>query len=122
MKTFGTSIHCMDGRIKESVLYYLKENYQLDYVDTITEPGPEKIMAECGDELQSIQDRVDISVYKHKSGIIAVSAHHDCSGNPSSKKDKLQQVEKSAVFIQKNYPDVRIVKLWIDENWEVSEL
>ncbi len=122
MKTFATSIHCMDGRIQESVLNYFKANYEVDYIDFITEPGPEKIMAENGEKIQSIKDRVDISVYKHKSKIVAVSAHHDCAGNPSTKEEKLQQVDQSAEFIQKTYPDVTVIKLWIDENWKVHDL
>ena len=41
---FCTSVHCLDGRIQEAILEYLKANYQVEYVDVITEPGPCRII------------------------------------------------------------------------------
>ena len=45
-KKFGTAINCMDGRVQEPVAKFLKEIYGIDFVDTITEPGPVKILSE----------------------------------------------------------------------------
>ena len=33
---FVTSITCMDGRIQTPIIKWIKENYDVDYVDTIT--------------------------------------------------------------------------------------
>ena len=38
--SFATSIHCMDGRIQEPIIQYIKTKYDVQYVDVITEPGP----------------------------------------------------------------------------------
>ncbi len=121
--SFGTSIHCMDGRIQETIIAYLKETYNLDYIDAITEPGPCKIVADNTNDIlvKTIDDRVSISVNKHGSKIIALSGHHDCAGNPISKELQIQQVEKGVENLKKKYPDVKFVKLWIDENWVTSE-
>ena len=35
---FATSISCMDGRIQIPISQWIKENYSVDFVDTITEP------------------------------------------------------------------------------------
>ena len=43
---FACAINCMDGRVQGAVKNYIKENYKIDYVDMVTEPGPNKILAE----------------------------------------------------------------------------
>ena len=48
-KKFATAITCMDGRIQIPVIEYIKSNYGVDYVDVITEPGPNKILSDNTD-------------------------------------------------------------------------
>ena len=48
-KKFATAINCMDGRVQLPVINYLKDQYKIDYVDMITEPGPIKILSELKD-------------------------------------------------------------------------
>ena len=69
---FCTAINCMDGRVQLPVIKFLMEEMKADYVDNITEPGPIKILAERGERVSAIRDRVDISVKKHGSRYIAV--------------------------------------------------
>ncbi len=42
---FATSVSCIDGRIQIPLTNWIKENYSVDYVDTITEPGDDKNIA-----------------------------------------------------------------------------
>lgn len=120
---FCTSVHCMDGRIQEPILKYLKEKYKAEYVDTITEPGPCKILAEDKDKhlVNSILARVAISVDRHKSGLIAVSGHYDCAGNPCDETTQRSQVRKSVEHCRRIYPDLKIIGLWIDNEWKAGE-
>ena len=46
---FATSITCKDDRIQIPLSNWTKENYSIDYVDTITEPGVDKQIADNGD-------------------------------------------------------------------------
>lgn len=39
---FVTAINCMDGRVQEPVIKWMKEKYNATYVDMITEAGPNK--------------------------------------------------------------------------------
>ncbi|NQT97462.1 MAG: hypothetical protein HQ562_06945 [Candidatus Marinimicrobia bacterium] len=121
---FCTTINCMDGRVQLPVINYLRDQYRVEYVDSITEPGPIKIIAERQNStiLDNILLRIDISVKKHGSGLIAVVGHHDCAGNPESKAVQVRQIEQSINFLQKKYPDVELMGLWVDENWAVHEL
>jgi len=124
MADFAASVHCMDGRVQEPVIKFIKEKYGVKYVDTITEPGPNKILAGEGTEtlIDSIINRLNISVNKHGSDLIFVSGHTDCAGNPVENTIQFGQINKSAEFLQGKYPGVKIVKLWINENWEVEKL
>ena len=122
MSIFCTSIHCMDGRIQEPIINFLKEHYKVEYVDAITEPGPCKILAEKNNKLlvNSIIERVDISIHKHKSKLIAISGHHDCAGNPCDKAVQIVQIKKSINYCKSIYPDTEIIGLWIDNEWKIN--
>ena len=111
----------MDGRIQESLIRYLKETYGAKYVDSITEPGPCKILAEQEDTLciDSIYKRLNISVNHHKSRLIAISGHYDCAGNPVGEAEQRAQVKTSIEYIKSIYNDCDVIGLWIDENWKV---
>ncbi len=48
---FGTVINCMDGRVQLPVIAYLQKRFNVTYVDTITEAGPNLLLAQ-GEDLQ----------------------------------------------------------------------
>ena len=99
--TFATVVNCMDGRTQLPVIEYLKKKYGVDYVDSITEPGPIKILAERTylTIIDQIKKRVGISVEKHGSRHIAVVGHHDCAGNPTDQETQLKQIDASIKLI-----------------------
>ena len=80
-KKFVTSINCMDGRVQIPIIKWMKEKFNADFVDLITELGPNKILSEqrFGKDIQSIIKRVEISVKAHASKVIAISGHNDCA-------------------------------------------
>ncbi len=122
--SFCTVINCMDGRVQLPVIEYLKSRFGVIYVDSVTEAGPVKILAEQADSdiLRSILKRIDISVKKHNSCAISIVAHYDCAGNPIEKDQQLKQLEKAMEFIASKYPGIEVIGLWVDENWSVSEI
>ena len=122
-KTFATAINCMDGRTQEPIISWAKKTFEVDYVDAITEPGPDKILAEEPDILvESIKNRVMISVNKHGSQNVIVVSHHDCAGNPVSKEGHLDQLKKSVDVILSWELGVKIIGVWIGEDWKVNKL
>ena len=40
---FCTVINCMDGRVQLPVIRHMKERFNAEYVDSITEPGPNNL-------------------------------------------------------------------------------
>ncbi len=121
--SFCTVINCMDGRVQLPVIHYLKERFGVDYVDSVTEPGPVKILAEQTDAalLESIFHRVSISTGKHGSNSIAICAHADCTGNPVDDETQKIQLNTAATLLRERYPGMEIVPLWIDANRDVRE-
>ena len=88
---FATSISCMDGRIQIPVNTWIKKNYLVDFVDTITAPGVEKKISESTD-VEQIKSMIEISINKHKSNVILFSGHIDCAGIPFSKEKQFSKI------------------------------
>ncbi len=121
---FCTAINCMDGRIQLAVITYLQKRFNQPYVDMVTEPGPNKVLAEQTNEtlLNSIFSRVEISLYKHLSNQIAVVGHYDCAGNPAPKNVQIEHIKKSIEALSQKYPNAEIIGLWVNEKWQVEEV
>ncbi len=122
--TFCTAINCMDGRVQLPVIRYLQQRFGVDYVDTITEPGPNRILAERTNSalVQSILARLNISVEKHGSRGIAVVGHHDCAGNPAFREEQVQHLAQAVEFLRGQYANMEIIGLWVNERWQVEEV
>ena len=121
---FCTAINCMDGRVQLPVIRFLQKRFGADYVDSITEPGPVRIFAEAADlmVLNSIYTRINISVHHHHSKAIAICAHTDCAGNPVKDETQKPQLRRAVIFLKESYPDVDVIALWLNEDWDVCEI
>ena len=64
---FATSLCCIDGRIQIGIHDFLRQNYGVYYIDTITEPGVNKILAEMEDvyTINSLYQKVLASIEFH---------------------------------------------------------
>ena len=114
----------MDGRVQLPVIRYLRERFGVEHVDSVTEAGPNQVLAERTDEdaVDSILRRVSISVDRHGSVGIALVGHHDCAGNPATAQEQRQHLASSIEFLRGRYPDLPIIGLWVDHDWQVREV
>lgn len=121
---FCTAINCMDGRVQIPVITYLKERFKVDYVDVVSEPGPNKILADgfARQLIESIWTRVEISISKHDSRGIAVIGHHDCAGNPVDQATQQHHTAKAVRRVRERFGPVEVIGLWVDRDWQVTEL
>lgn len=117
--TFATSVSCMDGRIQIPISNWIKENYSVDFVDTITEPGVDKVIANNSD-LESIKTKIGISINAHKSKLVVVSGHYDCAANPVSDEDHIALIKKDIEVISSWNLGVDILGVWVDGSWKVN--
>ncbi len=120
---FVTVINCMDGRTQEPIIKWAKEKFDVDYVDMINEPGPDKILI-SGDEklIEYTFKKIQISVEKHGSKRLVVVGHHDCAGNPVSKEKHLEQIKKSVKLAKDRLKNIDVMGIYVNENWEVEGL
>lgn len=122
--SFGTVINCMDGRVQLPVLEYLRQRFGVDYVDSITEAGPDGILARQDDAeaVEAICRKVTISRTKHGSQWLAVVGHADCAGNPVSAEEHGRQLLLAVEYLRRRFPGMGVLGLWVDENWSVGEV
>ena len=121
---FCTVINCMDGRVQLPAISYLQKRFNAEYVDSITEAGPNLILSEEKKmtSIQSILERVEISIKHHNSVGIAIVGHHDCAGNPAPENDQIIHIQRAIQFLRQQYENIEIIGLWIDKNWDVHEV
>lgn len=121
--SFCTTINCMDGRIQLPIIQFLQQRFNVEFVDSITEPGPVHIFAKTTDlmVLNSIITRIDISINRHGSKGLAVCAHPDCCGNPIDDDLQKAQLERSVIFLKETYPNTDVIGVWIEKNQQPTE-
>lgn len=111
----------MDGRIQLPIAHWLKENYRVEYIDTITEPGIDRLFS-SPEDTERIKSKTMISVNAHGSHLVVVSGHHDCAGNPVSKKEHIAQIRNGVSVMRSWGLPIKVLGLWINKDWEVEEL
>ena len=72
--------------------------------------------------IRAILDRLKISVENHDSTGVAIVGHHDCAGNPATHDEQITHIQKAIEFVRQHHPDLEMVGLWIDRNWEIHEV
>lgn len=79
----------MDGRCQEKGLAYAKQLFGTEYVDSITEPGIDGILAGAHDVVEAqnmskvqewIRVKADISANGHGSSQVIIFGHCGCAG------------------------------------------
>lgn len=121
---FATLITCMDGRVQDAGNNFMKNSFDSEYVDVITEPGPNKILADnvLVHIVEDIFNRIEISVSSHGSSVIAIVGHFDCAGNPADKAAQSVHTTKAANLVKSKYPDKKVIGLWIDKDFKTAEI
>lgn len=120
--TFATAINCIDGRVQRPVSDWMRIQYSIDFVDTITQPGPEKTLTQGSQAIiDTMRANVDVSVSAHESKLIAIAAHYGCAGNPVSDEEHQAQVRAACQVVARWGLPVRVVGLWVNE-WRQVEL
>lgn len=117
--TFATALNCMDGRAIPAVIEWLKREHAFDYVDTISEPGMDNYLLQMlGEQEAWLRHKLEISIARHGSRLVAVAGHHDCAGNPVSKDEHIAHIRNSVLRLQSiirsiTDKEVEIIGLWV---------
>jgi hypothetical protein len=121
--TFAAAINCIDGRTQHAVIQWMVHHLGVQYVDLITEPGPEKMLTQGWlAQIEDLKRKVAVSVNAHHSQVVALAAHHDCAGNPVSDAEHQAQVRQGAEVIAGWELGVRVIGLWVNDQWQVEQV
>ena len=115
-------LNCIDGRIQLPVIEWIKDNYGMDYVDMVTEPGIDGLLSDEANSIDGINRKIGISIEKNDASIIFIAAHHDCRGNPVSEAEHKEQVLLSRDRLKKVFLGVEVEGLWVNSEWNVELL
>lgn len=146
----------MDGRVQRPIADFGRKKFGAEFADTITEAGlvgllarlqlpasPHAEQSEAAREqsdggqannpsqtlLNSIKNKLAISIELHHSKGILVHGHQDCAGNPVSLEKHTEDVKKSVEIIKGLIENkVPVIGLFVKRSstnpktWEASEV
>lgn len=119
MDTRATCLNCMDGRVQLPVLQWIKANYQVDFVDVITEAGMDNVLSNQED-IKEVLRSINISVNVNKSTRLFVVGHYDCRGNPVEESVHRQEINSSVKRLKEHWPHHEVIGLWVNKSWAVE--
>ena len=123
MSRFITAINCIDGRVQLPVIDYMSQTHGAKYVDMITAPGVDRLLADgTDDEVESIKRSVRTSLTAHASTFVAIVGHHDCAGNATGEEIQRKHIRKALKRVNSWELTVEVLGLWLDENFKVHEI
>jgi len=114
----------MDGRVQLPLIGYLTARFGVDYVDVVTEAGPNGILGHRHDPalIESILHRIRLSIERHNSVGIAVAGHFDCLGNPVSPREHAADTLAAVKYLQQRFPQLPVIGLWVNQRGELVEV
>ena len=119
---FATAITCIDGRVQQPISDWMKLHANVDYVDLITEPGPDKALSDGPVHVvDEIVRKVSFSILHHSSNVVALTGHHDCAANDADKEEHLEQILEGIRMLLSYRINVRVLGLWLNE-WNSVEV
>lgn len=120
---FACAINCMDGRVQDAVKHFMKDNYGVDYVDMVTEPGSNKILADNSNVsvIENIKKRLEVSTHHHGTEYVAVVGHFGCAGNPVEKDEHIRHLKEAEKTVDSFGLGVKTVLLWVNGDWSTVE-
>ena len=101
----------------------MRRKYGVDYVDLITEPGPERALTDptrAGVQA-AIHRNARFSVEGHDAELIAVTAHDDCLGNDADSGTRLAQLRAAQHAVTGWDLGVDVIGLWVHMDGKVEE-
>lgn len=111
---FATAVTCMDGRIQHAVVDWARREFAVDYVDMVTVPGVDRILATDRRGCLRVVSDLEMSRQAHGSRHVVVASHADCAGNPVPDVEHERMVRDGMAWLANQFPDMTIVGVHVD--------
>jgi hypothetical protein len=112
--SFCTVFNCMDGRCQRLVQAWCERELNVEYVDTITIAGCDKVFVCDAVETERAFRMAQISTDKHGARDAVVVGHSSCAGNPVSEDQHFVDVERAAAVIAERGLFRSVTGLFVD--------
>lgn len=115
---FGTTLSCIDGRAIIAAHDWMREHCDVQYIDSLTEPGMDGWLGNMSPEQRMwLKHKIEISTMGHGSRIITVVGHDECAGNPVSPEKHHVEVKQGVSLVQDllrelDILDAEVIPLW----------
>lgn len=119
---FATCLNCIDGRVQIPVINWITNNYEIDYVDMVTEAGMDGLLADNSFNPVHVLHKLALSIGNHNSKTIFIVGHYDCAANPVDEDLHKEQIKKAVQRIKNYTLSCEIIGLWVNENFEVDKI
>jgi len=119
---FVTCINCIDGRVQLPVINWILNNYDVKYVDMITSPGVNGVLANKNSNVADIFDKLTFSNDGHSTELIFIVGHHDCLANPVDDEIHNKQIIRSVERIKESYSASTVIGLWVNNEFKIKVL
>lgn len=115
-------LNCIDGRIQLPVIEWIYKNYPVDYVDMITEPGMDGLLAGADNSIEEIKRKVNLSIVNNKAEIMFIVGHYDCRGNPEVDADHKKHIGMAVERVKLEFKKLEVIGLWVNDAWAVERI
>lgn len=115
----AVAINCVDGRVQDPVLGWLRRTLGCELVHAVNEPGPDAALRDAEDDGR-VERIVRMLASHGPIEAIAVVAHDDCRGNPVDEATHRRQVAEAAETVASWGLAGRVLGLWVDRDREVA--
>lgn len=112
--TFAVAVSCIDGRVHQPVIDWVRRTTGVDHVDLVTEPGPDAALAACPTpRCATVRARLDVSLRAHEPRAVVIAGHDDCAANPVDRATHERQIDEAARELAAWGHDVPVTGVWV---------
>lgn len=101
----------------------MKKEWGVKYVDLVTAPGVDGVMVQHNAKrIGELKEAIGVSVAAHKSGVVAISGHFDCAGNPITEEEHKEEIRRDAELVKSWDLGVEVAGVWVNQDWQVERV
>lgn len=121
--SFAAAVTCIDGRVHEPVVGWVRSRFDVEFVDLLTQAGPDLALCSHGDdEVGHVRRQLGVSTGAHAPRVLVVAGHADCAANPASGSEHRRQVCCALSRAREWAPGLPVVGVWVDADGRVEQL